>query len=1092
MKRVCLLLILISVFFIIFFLVLDTNISFEPECLLPILNTFFIGGLLILASVFNAKIYIEANISCALFMCCGMLVFGSGSAIAGWFRFLPGGSNYTVTMHNIAALAGGLFLFLGALWEDRGYTAPKQQRKTSLFAGILGSLALVALLVLATQKEKLPAFVDQNGFSMLRNIVLLLAIILFFGTSILFYKIYKRKKSDYLYLYFTTLSLITLGLLAVRIQHSLGSPVSWVGRIDQYLAGVFAVLSIRAAVKSAKKEGASLPSLMKNFFINAGEIYTKLMEESPHAVISVNRHFRIFLANPATARIFGYQMNELIGLSFLELIGKDHGSLFRRNLKSDLKAIPCKTIEAEAVKKSGEIFLAEVTPCIYQLSDHFICTYIIQDISERKRSLEVERIKKKLEEAQRLAHIGNWEWDADTDETYWSGEMYRLLGLEPDAASARINLYFEHMFPADRERVRIALNRAIQANGRFDEEFRVLSMDGTLKTIHARAYTQPGPGGKVLLTGTMQDVSGRKLLEETQRRNFLLDKEAEFLREKEKEYLLILDGSTEASWIYDYKNGTLSYSDEWLIRLGASNIHPKEMNSYMRSLVHPDDLERIRKQRLDYAQNKVQKFKREYRIRTADGGYIWVLDQGKIIYGENGEPVKIYGTSMDITDRQKGQEELMQLKNELAAEVKSLNMLYELNSNFIIQNNLDKIIRDILKAAVSITNSDKGHIQMIDEKGEYLTIILSQGLGDAFVKKFKTLDLFTGTCGKAFQEKQLVFQKVAEFPLFTNETLRSMQDENIVYELSMPLVTSSGRFVGVINTFYCSEKTLNDHECHMLEMLARIAADKIDQQRIRETLQKSQEHALALVEELKIADRNKNEFINKLSHELRNPLAVIVAGLSFLDRSEGSPKSETAKEIIRRQIGQLCHLVDDLLDLTRITNNKVTLKKKRIELNKLILETAEEHSTLFAAKNMNLETILFGKDIYINADPVRIKQIIGNLLQNAIKFSNAHTITTVRTYEIKAEAVIRVRDNGIGFEPDFLSQLFEPFKQAENATERTEGGLGLGLAVVKGIVEMHGGSVSAESKGLGKGSEFIIRLPAESSLAANIETKAGF
>lgn len=233
-------------------------------------------------------------------------------------------------------------------------------------------------------------------------------------------------------------------------------------------------------------------------------------------------------------------------------------------------------------------------------------------------------------------------------------------------------------------------------------------------------------------------------------------------------------------------------------------------------------------------------------------------------------------------------------------------------------------------------------------------------------------------------------------------------------------------------------------------------------------------------ESLRQADRNKNEFINALSHELRNPLAAIVAGLSVLDMAQEPAKKERAREIIHRQTAQLSNLVDDLLDITRITRNKIMLKKERIDVSEVAARAADGQRPLYEAKGIHLVTDIVDHGLYIQGDPVRLTQIIGNLLHNAYKFNEKGGTTWISVYRGEHdEAVISIRDNGIGIKAEFLPSLFEPFTQADMSLDRRHGGLGLGLSIVKGIAELHGGRVHVESAGLGQGAEFIIYLPLE-------------
>ena len=255
------------------------------------------------------------------------------------------------------------------------------------------------------------------------------------------------------------------------------------------------------------------------------------------------------------------------------------------------------------------------------------------------------------------------------------------------------------------------------------------------------------------------------------------------------------------------------------------------------------------------------------------------------------------------------------------------------------------------------------------------------------------------------------------------------------------------------------------------EITYRIKAE----QAIRESEQK----ALALVAELEKADKNKNEFINAMSHELRNPLAAVVAGLSLMDITEDKQKIAQANDIIRRQTNQLCHLVDGLLDLTRITNNKIKLKKESIELTDLTTSAVEDHRFLFDNKGINLVVCLSPKKIFLEVDPIRIEQIIGNLLHNAAKFTSKNDVVIVKVTQDTntSEAVITVMDTGRGIDSKDLGNLFTPFTQIDKSLDRSLGGLGLGLSIVKGMVELHGGRVEAYSEGIGKGTKFTIRLP---------------
>lgn len=241
-----------------------------------------------------------------------------------------------------------------------------------------------------------------------------------------------------------------------------------------------------------------------------------------------------------------------------------------------------------------------------------------------------------------------------------------------------------------------------------------------------------------------------------------------------------------------------------------------------------------------------------------------------------------------------------------------------------------------------------------------------------------------------------------------------------------------------------------------------------------------------LLDELREADRRKNEFIAVLSHELRNPLAPIKNSLHVLEAAApGSDNAKRAMRIIDRQVNQLARLVDDLLDVTRITQNKIQLQRQRVDLNEIVLRTVEDNRSIFERKSVNLSVNLSDAPVFVDGDSARLSQVVSNLLQNAAKFTPASgaTAVTVARDEAAERAVVRVADTGVGIEEAMLERLFQPFMQADTTLDRTNGGLGLGLALVKGLVELHGGEVSASSEGLDKGSELVVRIPLDARSA---------
>jgi PAS domain S-box-containing protein len=226
------------------------------------------------------------------------------------------------------------------------------------------------------------------------------------------------------------------------------------------------------------------------------------------------------------------------------------------------------------------------------------------------------------------------------------------------------------------------------------------------------------------------------------------------------------------------------------------------------------------------------------------------------------------------------------------------------------------------------------------------------------------------------------------------------------------------------------------------------------------------------------ADRRKSEFLAVLSHELRNPLAPIRNSIYMLDRAPaGSPQAARGREVIRRQTEHLTRLVDDLLDMTRIARGKIELHREILDLREIVRRTHDDHQFLFERRDVEVRLEGRPSPVWVDGDPTRLAQVVGNLLQNAAKFAQEGGSTRITAAEANNRAEVRVRDDGVGIEPDQLRRVFEPFAQADSGSGRRRGGLGLGLALAKGLVELHGGTLTARSEGLGRGSEFIISLP---------------
>jgi signal transduction histidine kinase/CheY-like chemotaxis protein len=234
-------------------------------------------------------------------------------------------------------------------------------------------------------------------------------------------------------------------------------------------------------------------------------------------------------------------------------------------------------------------------------------------------------------------------------------------------------------------------------------------------------------------------------------------------------------------------------------------------------------------------------------------------------------------------------------------------------------------------------------------------------------------------------------------------------------------------------------------------------------------------------DQLAHADQSKDEFLAMLAHELRNPLAPLRNAVELMKVAQSDAAARYTREVIERQVGRMARLVDDLLNVSRITQGKLELQKRAVQANAVISAAVETARPSFDSRGQTLGAQLLAQDLWLEADPLRLEQVFVNLLDNASKYTaNGGHIWLTAEPARSSDAgglIVRVRDDGIGIPAEMQPHVFELFMQASRALDRSQGGLGIGLTLVKRLVEMHGGSVHVHSEGAGRGSEFVVELP---------------
>lgn len=434
----------------------------------------------------------------------------------------------------------------------------------------------------------------------------------------------------------------------------------------------------------------------------------------------------------------------------------------------------------------------------------------------------------------------------------------------------------------------------------------------------------------------------------------------------------------------------------------------------------------------------------------------------------------------DVAERTRIAVERRRSERSLATDLVVTRRLRDLSARLVAEGDAQVLIEEILAAAISITNADGGTLQLLDESTQDLTFAAISGLDRGLTAYFERVNASSQSpCGRALACGKRAW---VEFDVPENEDPDGSLRLHAAYGLrsaqSTPLISRSGRLLGVVSTHWRERHILTDRDAQFLDLLSRQAADLIERTRAEEVLRRSEHH-------LRDADRRKDEFIAMLAHELRNPLVPIRTGVELLKKARERPDIiESVRPMMERQIGHMVRMIDDLLDVSRITSGNLALQRQPVTLSSLIGTAVELNRDAIAAANHEFSVNVPEPRWVLNVDPTRFAQVIANVLQNAAKFTppggRIALDATIKSEhaESPAELVLQVVDSGEGMSDAMLPRIFDLFAQASTTSQGGRSGLGIGLTIARRLVEMHGGTIEARSAGAGQGSEFTIRLPA--------------
>lgn len=466
--------------------------------------------------------------------------------------------------------------------------------------------------------------------------------------------------------------------------------------------------------------------------------------------------------------------------------------------------------------------------------------------------------------------------------------------------------------------------------------------------------------------------------------------------------------------------------------------------------------------------------------RSRDGHWFIVrLTPYRVAEGE--PPTGVVITFVDVTALKHAESSLRDSERKLATELEVMRRLHDLTATVSTTTRLQEALDEILVTAIELFEADFGNIQLFMPEQRCLRIVAQHGFGVQFLKTLETVRPGDPSAyGRAAAARETCsIEDVTRDPAYApyreiaaKAGFRAVQ--------AIPLISRSGELVGVLSVHFRMVRSFSDRDRHIGNLLARQAADLIAGRAQHEVTGRMNEELRQRTLELAEQARNKEQFLAALGHELRNPIGAIVNAIELVAAED--TRSRRALEVLRRQAQHMVRLVNDLLDVTRISHGKLTVERKSIDACQCVRDAADAMRSFIDAKGLELQLDLPSAPLYVNADPERLTQVIDNLLRNAVAYTERGRITIgIRKQE--AHARFSVKDTGIGINPADAGRVFEPFSQTDPG--RHTGGLGLGLSVVKHLVEMHGGSVALTSDGPGTGSEFSFTIPlAESAPAA--------
>ncbi len=712
-------------------------------------------------------------------------------------------------------------------------------------------------------------------------------------------------------------------------------------------------------------------------------------------------------------------------------------------------------------------------------------------LARQRAEEELLRTKEALRQNQERLHAaltaagtGTFRWNVQTNEVDWDGNLDRLFGLQTAPALQSFDTFMAAVHPDDRPLVVDACERSARDGADLDLEFRVVWPDGSIHWLADKAKAFRDEHGRPLyMTGACADITERK-------------NAAEALKEKEQQLRVMFNQAAVGIALAGLDARFLEMNRKFCEILGYSADELRTLT--FTGITHADDVEETAVGVRRLLAGAIPEYCVEKRYLRRDGTPVWSLTTVTLLRDVAGKPERFLGVIDDITHRKRAEEALRNsearhrsLADALREETRILDLLNQTGKALASTLDLRALVQVITDAATQLSGA---------QFGAFFYNTTDEQSGDSFV-----LYTLSGAPREAFERfgqprATALFGPTfrGEAPIRVDDVLRDSRygrtaphygmpegHPPVRSYLGVPVRSRSGEVIGSLFFGHGQPSVFTERTERLIAGVAAQAGIAIDNARLYEAAQRAAEERMLLLESERAArtaaehlSEVKDEFLATLSHELRTPLNAILGWAQVL-RSSPRDKDDLLKglETIERNARVQTQLIEDLLDMSRIASGKLRLDVQAIHPLAFIEAAIETVHPAAHAKGITLEHFLDPAAGPISGDPDRLQQVIWNLLSNAIKFTPRDGRVQVLLERVNSQVEISVADTGVGISPEFIPHLFERFRQGDASTTKAYGGLGLGLSIVKNLVELHGGTVDVRSPGEGRGTTVSVCLP---------------